>query len=419
MTPIINEFGGFVVVRNCPPAADCIRIGSGHNDHVILAAIDLMRLSNEDLRTIMQRIVVKVGTSTLTAATTHLNRQRILEIVAQLAHLHQAGHEVILVSSGAQAAGRERLGFPDLSRSVPAKQMLAAVGQSHLMRIYNDLFEIFRIVVAQVLLTRDDLSNRGRYLNARDTLLTLLEKRIVPIINENDTIATEEIRVGDNDNLSALVASVLEADALIILTDTPGLYTANPHRDPTATLIPVVERVDEAVLALATGSNTKLGTGGMVTKLQAAQVATRAGVTTVVCSGSEPNVIERLVMGGEHIGTRFEATGSTLESRKRWLLTDRTQGSVTIDVGAVRALQAPDGASLLPVGITDVKGNFKRSATLSIIDPHGVEVAHGLSNYDSDSLRRIRGIKSAQISDVLGFSYGDAAVHRNDMVLLI
>lgn len=365
-----------------------------------------------------QRIVVKLGTSTLAAGTTRLNRQRMLEISQQIARLHQAGHEIIVVSSGAQAAGRERMAFPDLSRSVPAKQMLAAIGQSHLMRIYSDLFDIFSIIVAQVLLTRDDLSNRARYLNARDTLQTLLDERILPIINENDTVATEEIRVGDNDNLSALVASAMESDLLIILTDQRGLYTADPRSNPDAALIETVTQIDEKLFSLAGGAGTRGGTGGMVTKLQAAQTATRAGVVTVIASGTEPEVLWRLV-NGERIGTRFEPTGTHKESRKRWLLTDRTQGALHIDAGAVKALLAKEGASLLPVGIASVTGNFKRGATIAVFDPSGIEIAHGLSSYDSDDLRQLARKKSNQIIEILGYSYGAEAIHRNNLVVLV
>ena len=364
-----------------------------------------------------QRVVVKLGTSTLTAGTSKLNRQRMLELVQQLASLHQMGHEVILVTSGAQAAGRERLAFPDLSRSVPGKQMLSAVGQGYLMRIYSDLFDIFSIAVGQILLTREDLSYRGRYLNARDTLLVLLERRIIPIINENDTIATEEIRVGDNDNLSALVASVLEADLLILLTDQSGLFTADPRVNPAAELIQRVPDITPEILALAGGAGTGVGTGGMRTKLQAAQTAARSGVETIIASGKEPNVLTRILQG-EAVGTRFVATGTHLESRKRWLVTDRTQGSVSIDAGAVRALFAREGASLLPVGITSVTGMFRRGATLSILAPDGEEIAHGISNYDGDDLRQIAGRKSHEISAFLGYSYGDAAIHRNNMVMM-
>lgn len=365
-----------------------------------------------------QRVIVKLGTSTLTGGTSYLNRERILEVVQQIAHMYQAGHEIIVVSSGAQAAGRELLTIPDFSRSVPAKQMLSAIGQSRLMRIYGDLFDIFQITVAQILLTRDDLSQRGRYLNARDTLQTLLEHRIIPIINENDTVATEEIRVGDNDNLSAMVASALDADILIILTDQEGLFTADPRTHADAQKIDLIERIDNATFELAGGVGTALGTGGMVTKLQAAQIATRAGVPIVIAKGSQKNVLER-IMSGENLGTRFAATGTHMESRKRWLLTDRTEGAVHVDAGAVRALLAKNGASLLPVGITQVEGTFRRSATIAVFDVEGNEIAHGLSSYTSDELRQIMRKKSSQISDILGYSYGDAAIHRNNMVMLL
>lgn len=363
------------------------------------------------------RIVIKVGTSTLTGGTPHLNRPRVLAVVEQLVHLHQAGYEVILVSSGAQAAGRERMKFPELARSVPAKQMLAAIGQSRLMHHYSILFDIFDIVVAQVLLTREDLSHRVRYINARDTLSNLIEHRIVPIVNENDTIATSEIRVGDNDNLSAMVASTIDADMLIILTDQPGLFTADPRSVSNAELIREVERIDENTYALASGSKTGLGTGGMRTKIEAAQLASRSGVTTIVASGGEPDVIHRIVVGGEDIGTRFMPVNNPLESRKRWLLTDKPQGDIFIDTGAARVL-SNGKASLLPVGITDVKGRFERGATVTIFDSDGDAIAQGMSNYDVEELRKICGKQSDKIVDILGYSYGDYVIHRNNMVML-
>jgi glutamate 5-kinase len=364
-----------------------------------------------------QRIVVKLGTSVLTAGTKQLNRQRMLEIVQQVAHLHQAGHEVVVVSSGAQAAGRERLNFPALERSLPAKQMLAAVGQSRLMHLYSELFDIFQIVVGQVLLTRGDLANRTRYLNARDTLLTLIDQRIIPVINENDTTATEEIRVGDNDNLSALVANLLEADMLILLTDQPGLFTADPRREAAASLIEQVTRIDEDTWALAGGVGSALGTGGMVTKIQAAQLASRSGVTTIIAGGFESDVIKRIV-NGEAVGTRFEPQAVDLHSRKRWLVMDAPHGVIRLDAGATDKIIS-GGASLLPVGMTAVEGEFKRGETLSLCAPDGAEIAHGLSSYDSEDMRRLCGERSSRITEILGYTYGDAVVHRNNMVLLI
>ena len=364
----------------------------------------------------MRRIVLKLGTSVLTKGSPDLNRQRMLELAQQVAALHEAGYEVIIVSSGAQTAGRSQLNFPDLGKSVPAKQMLSAVGQSHLMRIYQDLFDIFEITAAQILLTRDDLSHRVRYLNARDTLDTLIEQRIIPIVNENDTIATEEIRVGDNDNLSALVASVVDADLLIILTDQPGVFTDDPRKNPGAALIQNISQVSDELFELAGGAGSTIGTGGMVTKIQAAQIASRSGIETIIASGSEADVVKRLV-AGERLGTRIQAAKDRSESRKRWLLTDRTQGTLVVDAGAAKVLLR-GGASLLPVGIREVRGEFERGATLAVLTPDGREIAHGLSNYRSEDLCRIRGHKSSEIVDILGYSYGDAVLHRNNLALL-
>ncbi len=364
----------------------------------------------------MSRIVAKLGTSTLTGGSLHLNRQRMLEIVQQIAKLHQQGHELVVVSSGATAAGKERLGFPDFGRSVPAKQMLSAVGQSRLMHFYSQLFDIFDIVVGQVLLTRDDLSDRTRYLNARDTLLTLIDRHIIPIVNENDTIATNEIRVGDNDNLSAMVATTIDADLLVILTDQPGLFTADPRRRPDATLIEVVERIDNATYALAGGTGTRLGTGGMVTKIEAAHTASRGGVMTVIAAGSMEDVLLKVV-AGETVGTRFMPAETALESRKRWILTDKAQGIVMVDAGAAAVL-AGGKASLLPVGVTHVAGDFQRGETVTIQNPGGQPIAHGLSNYSCTDLAQLCGVKSDRISEILGYTYGDYVIHRNNMVML-
>ncbi|MDX2163321.1 MAG: glutamate 5-kinase [bacterium] len=365
----------------------------------------------------IERIVVKIGTSTLTNGGRRLNRPRMLEIVQQAAHLYQQGHEIVFVSSGAVAAGRERLGFPDFGRSLPAKQMLSAIGQSRLMQMYSELFDIFDLVVAQVLLTREDIGDRPRFLNARDTLLTLIDRRIIPIINENDTTATHEIQVGDNDNLSALVATLIEADRLIILTDQDGLYSADPRLHPDAALIERVPKIDDSIFALAGGTESGgVGTGGMITKLQAAQLATRSGITTIVANGRTPTVIERLV-AGEAIGTCFEPVTGQVDSRKRWLMLDKTRGKLHIDDGAVQVLTI-GGASLLPVGVRSVDGDFERGTTLSIIAPNGQEIAHGLTSYHSDDVRRLCGIRSTKIFEILGYSYGDAVIHRNNMVLL-
>ena len=285
------------------------------------------------------------------------------------------------------------------------------------MRVYKELFDIFEIIVAQILLTRDDLSNRMRYLNARDTLGTLIEQKIIPIVNENDTIATDEIRVGDNDNLSALVASVVDADLLIILTDQPGIFTDDPRRNPQAALIQNIREISEEMFELAGGAGSEIGTGGMTTKLQAAQIASRSGIKTIIASGSESEVLTRLIQG-EKIGTHIDARQLRADSRKRWLADRSCAGRLAAwDAGAVRVLMQ-GGASLLPVGIRAVEGEFERGATLTVKTPDGREIAHGLSNYRSDDLRKLCGKKSHEISDILGYSYGDAVLHRNNMVIL-
>ncbi|MCA9971191.1 MAG: glutamate 5-kinase, partial [Anaerolineales bacterium] len=281
-----------------------------------------------------QRIVVKLGTSVLTAGTPRLSRPHMVELTRQCARLHAAGKDVILCTSGAIAAGRERLGFPALPPTVTSKQLLAAAGQSRLMLMWERFFEIYGIHVGQILLTRADVEDRRRYLNARDTLQTLLAHRLVPIVNENDAVATDEIKVGDNDNLSALVALLAEADLLLLLTDQPGLFTADPRTTPDAELIPEVRTIDETLRALAGGSVSGLGVGGMATKLQAADAARRAGADVIIAAGGAPDVILRAA-AGDAPGTRFPALENPLESRKRWIFAGpKPAGRLEIDAGA-------------------------------------------------------------------------------------
>jgi glutamate 5-kinase len=365
-----------------------------------------------------RRIVVKLGTSSLTGGTKRLSRRRMLEIARQTAALHEAGHRVIVVSSGAMAAGREALGDPELDRSLPAKQMLSAVGQGRLIQIWGELFGLFDLIVGQVLLTRGDFSNRTGYLNARDTLFTLLAHRIIPIINENDTVATDEIRVGDNDNLSALVANLIDADLLILLTDQLGLYDADPRANPGAKLISHVERLDERVFALAGGSSTGLGTGGMITKLQAAQLAGQGGTTTVIASSALPDVLVRIVAGGAEgpIGTTIAPAMPHRESRKRWVLSEKAQGTLMVDDGAAERLRN-GGASLLAVGIREVGGEFERGAPVHVLTLAGKRIAAGVTNYAGKEIRQIVGVKSAQIANVLGYEYGEAVIHRDNLAL--
>lgn len=364
-----------------------------------------------------QRIVIKLGTSVLTAGTPYINRPRLIELVRQCARLHQTGVEIILVSSGAMAAGKEQMGFPDLPPSVPAKQMLSAVGQPRLIGLYQNYFDIYGIPAAQMLLTREDLQGRRRFLNARLTLAALLEHRVIPIVNENDTVTAEEIRVGDNDNLSAMVAMLAQADLLILLTDQPGLFTADPRTDPHARLISEVTQIDDGILSGAGDSGTGLGTGGMATKLQAAETATRGGATVVIASGDEPDALLRLARG-EALGTRFLPRASAPESRKRWLLAGyTTSGHVVADEGAVQALRQ-SGSSLLPIGIVRVDGDFQRGDTIGLFTTAGREIARGLVRYPADDVRRIARRHSDDIETILGYTYGPAVIHRNDMILL-
>jgi glutamate 5-kinase len=366
--------------------------------------------------TTLRRIVIKLGTNVLTAGTDHLHRPRMVELVRQIAEARASGVEIVLVSSGAVAAGRERLQFPPKRKDLPFKQLLAAVGQSRLMHIYEQIFDLYSIPVAQTLLTREDLHDRHRYLNARNTILACLLHGVLPIINENDVVAVDEIRVGDNDTLSALVANLVDADLLLILSDIDGLYSADPRRDSSATLIPEVRAIDDTIYALAGGSSNR-GTGGMLTKIHAADLATHGGTAVVIASGGAPNAIAR-VLSGEPLGTRFPPIASRLESRKRWVLAETVRHSrVIADSGAARAL-TEGGKSLLPAGVVGVEGDFERGQTIRIFSGAGQEIARGLAQYSARDLRLIKGLRSTQIAETLGYDYGPEIVHRDDMVIL-
>lgn len=366
-----------------------------------------------------KRIVVKVGTSTLTSGREELFLPGILEIVRQLAALNSQGYEVILVSSGAIAAGRELMQKQDNPPQIPAKQMLAAIGQPRLMEIYAQLFRIYGLYVAQVLLTRSDLARRRGYINARNTLTGLIEQGIIPIVNENDAVATEEIRVGDNDNLSALVANLVEADMLILLTDQAGLYTNDPRNDPDAKLISEINggEIPEHVWHSAGGTSTGLGTGGMLTKIKAADMARRTGTTVVIARGDERDILSKVIQK-KSAGTRITALLSKVESRKRYMLSGmKTSCSVIVlDNGAIQALK--NGNSLLPIGILSVKGKFERGDIVQIAQEEGRNVALGLSNYDSKDVKKISHRKSDEIERVLGYTFGDEVIHRSNLVLL-
>lgn len=361
------------------------------------------------------RIVVKLGTSTLTNGTDRLSRPVMLELIRQVADLHVAGHQIVVVSSGAMAAGREVLKQPSLPQHLPLKQMLSAVGQGYLMNLYSTLFGYYDISIGQILITHDDLRHRIRYLNARNTFQTLLEHGVVPVVNENDTLAVDEIRVGDNDNLSAYIAALIDADYLIMLTDQDGLYDQDPRQNPEAHLISHVRKITERIWALAGDSSSGQGTGGMITKIQAAQLATRSGTQTIIARGTTPNVLLRII-AGEAIGTTFEPTATHLESRKRWLLAEQSRGTLVVDQGAIRKLQA-EGASLLPIGILRVEGEFERGDVVVVESEDNQSIAHGLANYGSQELALIGRRHSRDIIDVLEYTYGDEAIHRDNMVI--
>lgn len=365
------------------------------------------------------RIIIKLGTSTLTNGTTYLSPPIIVEIVRQIAYLHNKSIEILLVSSGAMAVGRQTLNFPDLPKQIPVKQMLAAVGQPHLLNLYSQLFGLYGINVAQILLTRSDIEDRKSYLNARNTLNALLEQKVLPIINENDTVATEEIRVGDNDNLSAQVANLVDADMLIMLTDQPGIFTADPRTSSNAERYKRINtpEIPDEIWKAAGGSNNNLGTGGMITKLQAADLARRSGTTVVVAQGSDEDIILK-ILKGEDKGTWFLPVSSAQDSRKRYILTSGRfeTGNVIIDDGAVQALIG--GSSLLPIGITSVEGFFERGDVIKVKNKFGKEIARGLTNYTHDQLVLITGQHSANIEELLGFTFGDEVIHRNDLVLM-
>ena len=368
-----------------------------------------------------RRIVAKLGTNLLTAGSDRLNGETMSSLVGQVARVHADGAEVILVTSGAIAAGRQRLGQVRGHRDVPIRQVLAAVGQSHLMQSYDRLFAAQGIVIAQTLLTKRDLSDRVGYLNARNTLLALLELRAVPIVNENDVVAVEEregAKIGDNDNLSALVANLVDADLLALLTDTGGLYTADPRLDPSAKLIARVERIDEEVERLAGPSGPgERGTGGMATKVQAARLATSGGTPVIIVNGDEPEVLVRLA-GGEEMGTLFPAQVDRMESRKRWMLSRlAVRGRIVVDAGAARALRR-DKKSLLPAGVREVDGAFERGEAVDICGPDGEHIACGIANYGREEVEAIRGLRSERIAEALGYEYGSEVVHRNNLVLL-
>jgi glutamate 5-kinase len=363
----------------------------------------------------VRRLVVKVGTSLIADVATGPDPDRIAGLATELAAARE-GREVVLVTSGAIATGMARLALPARPRSMPEKQAAAAVGQSALMWHYEAAFKRHGIAVGQVLLTAQDIGDRARYLNARNTLLALLRFGVLPIVNENDTVAVEEIKVGDNDNLSALVASLIEADLLVVLTDVDGLYTSDPATNPDARVIDMVESITEDVTRLVYGATGTGAVGGMATKLQAAQKAAAAGVPMLIASGRKQGVLSR-VLKGEAVGTYFAPKADRLGARKRWIgFAVKPQGRLTVDAGALQAL-THHGKSLLPSGVVDVEGDFAAGEVVALIGD-GREFARGLVNFDAGELRRIRGAKTREIEARLGYKSFDEVIHRDNLVIL-
>lgn len=363
------------------------------------------------------RIIVKVGSSLVTDEGRGLDHSAIARWASQIAALRGFKKEVVLVSSGAIAEGMLRLGFTARPTDIHELQACAAVGQMGLAQIYETSFRTHGIGTAQVLLTHADLADRERYLNARSTLTTLLRLGVVPIINENDTVVTDEIKFGDNDTLGALVANLIEADALVILTDQRGLFSADPRKDPEAKLIAEAQAGDPALEVMAGGAGSSIGRGGMLTKVLAARRAARSGAHTIIAWGREENVLTRLA-GGEPIGTQLTAPTGRLTARRQWMIDHlHTTGEVVIDAGAAQKLTR-EGKSLLPIGVTAVRGEFGRGQVITCIDENGTPLARGLTNYTSSEVRRIMRHSSAEIEGILGYVEGPELVHRDNLVLL-
>jgi glutamate 5-kinase len=364
-----------------------------------------------------RRLVVKVGSSLVTDEGRGLDHAAVARWAAQIAALAGAGKEVVLVSSGAIAEGIKRLGWTSRPSSMHELQAAAAVGQMGLIQAYERAFAEHGLKTAQILLTHEDLADRRRYLNARSTLTTLIGLSVIAIINENDTVTTDEIKVGDNDTLGALVTNLIDADVLVLLTDQPGLYTADPRRDPAATLVGEARAGDPALEAMAGGAGSALGRGGMLTKVLAAKRAARSGASTVIASGREPDVLTRLA-AGEPLGTALIAETQPLAARKQWLA-DHVQlaGRLTLDAGAARAL-IREGKSLLPIGVVAVDGVFERGEVVGCFDADGRELARGLVNYGAADTARILRRPSAEIEAILGYVDEPELIHRDNLVLL-
>jgi len=365
----------------------------------------------------LKRLVIKIGSNILTSDDNGLDLERIQSIADDISAVRDSGYEVVIVSSGAVAAGMKKLGLTEKPKDIVLKQAAAAVGQSSLMWAYEKCFSAYDKKVAQILLTRDDFADRKRYINSRNTLMTLLSYGVIPIINENDTVATDEIRFGDNDNLASLVAGLIDAERFIILSDVDGLFDDDPTINPQAELIGVVEKITPELEKKAGGSGSALGTGGMFSKLLAAKRAVHHGIAVNIVNGRTKRVISSLLKGAHH-GTEFRPQETRLSSKKGWIAyACRTKGSITVDEGAAKAL-IRGGKSLLPSGIVSRSGSFDAGDAVYCLDRGGKRIAKGLTNYSSAEIEKIKGKKTSEIEGILGYQYSDEVIHRDNLVLL-
>ena len=365
-----------------------------------------------------KRIVIKVGTSTITYANGKRNFSQIDRLAREISDLQNQGKEMILVTSGAVAVGVDRMGLLGKPKTIPGKQAAAAVGQGVLMHTYEKFFADYGQIVAQVLITKTEAIDRHRYTNTRNTFMELMRQRVIPIVNENDVVALDELKIGDNDNMSALVAGIVDADLVIILSDVDGLYTANPQTHPDAVIVPEVAEITPEIEASAGGVGSARGTGGMATKIQAAKAATSSGIHLVIASGTEKNAITR-VLQGEELGTLFVSRENRLQFRKRWLAFGaKIAGSIVVDEGCAKAIRKAGGCSILPAGVFAVQGEFLPGSTVSVIDKDAHELARGLVHYSSAELEQIKGCNSGEIANILGHKNFDEVIHRDDLVIL-
>lgn len=371
----------------------------------------------EDYIKDVKRIVVKVGTSTLTYPTGLLNLNKIENLVRQLSDAHNRGIEVILVSSGAIGAGIGKLGLKEKPKTIPEKQAAAAVGQGILLHMYEKIFSEYGKPVGQILLTREDLSHRTRFLNASNTFYSLLEQGVIPIVNENDAIVVDEIKFGDNDTLSAMVASLVNADLLVLVTDIDGLYDSNPKTNPNAKFIPVVDEITDDIVAAAGGAGSSLGTGGMATKINAGKIAISSGSSMVIVNGDKHNFLTD-ILDSKEIGTLFLGQKDPVKAKKHWMaFATKPTSSIIVDDGAEKAL-VNRNKSLLPKGIISVDGTFTEGEVISILNSKKEEIAHGITNYNSMEIDLIKGLDSNAIEDKLGYKDYDEVIHKNNLVIL-